>query len=167
MNKINKKTYIRVNTDNDYGTRYYYPSIFIKLFYLFLFVIPLTVFIFVSILGLIVWEESSLIIKIIFWIVAGYICFIYPFIDVYGRLLIIRDGKIIQREKFVFYDEVEISKIKKCYIKTGVNVRERRGAITLRIEHEGGIMDINAAYYSAKDLKEITELIGFPDVIKK
>jgi hypothetical protein len=147
------------------GVSIFYPSSFMKVFYsiiLILLVILLT-------FGLVYnWMHNAGSIQDLFLALFMIMCFVCRFVlDIYGRCLVIKHNKLIQRTFFYKTEIVDIDTILNCFVKTGVDPEEKRGAITLRIQYPKGFLDINTAYYSIHDLQALTQFIGFPDVLKK
>lgn len=91
--------------------------------------------------------------------------------EIFGRYIIYSDKIIIQRQSYVNRKEINISDIKRVYIRCGLHPEEkgidRCGYDVLRIETENSFMNISMFYYRKKDLIKLCEQIGFPNTFKK
>jgi hypothetical protein len=141
------------------GVNIFYTSIFMKILYL-ITIAPVVIFALYALLFLEHIQQNLLETLSLIIIVVGFSG--YTLMDIYGRYIAIWDGKLIQRRWFYNIETVELDAIVNCYIKIGISIKEKRGALTVRIKHSKGVMDINAAYYSRKDIGALTTFIGFP-----
>jgi hypothetical protein len=94
------------------------------------------------------------------------ILIIYTFLDVFTRYIILTSDKLIHRKSLFCVDEINISEITNCFIKTGINKQKKRGYLSLCVKHNKGETDINFFYYSRNDLKQLTQMIGFSCKLK-
>lgn len=93
--------------------------------------------------------------------------FLFLIIEISARQISIYDGYLIQRSCFVKEEKIKISEIRNCKITTGRKKGEAVVNLKIIENISGKIININMVAYKKYSIRKITELLGYPDLIKK
>ena len=93
--------------------------------------------------------------------------FLFLIIEISARQISIYDGYLIQRSYFVKEEKIKISEIRNCKITTGRKKGEAVVNLKIIENISGKIININMVAYKKYSIRKITELLGYPDLIKK
>lgn len=143
-----------------------FPGNFMKYFYFILFLVILTPVFFCILCQ---WLKNGISMNVSEVIIlTGMLSafLLYMIIDIKGRHIILKNNILRQRFYYYKFVDINVTTIQKGCIKTGIDLKEQRGAITLRLQCPTEYMDINTFYYSMYDLRKLIKQIGLDSKVR-